>query len=72
MRNSKRVIVAGLAFILAVALSAHASRGQGGRNDAQTKRIRIVTVVKRTGIVWFERMEEGSNSSPRRMALMLR
>ena len=25
----------------------------------KTKTIRIVTVVKRTGIVWFEHMEEG-------------
>ena len=59
MRNSKRVVVAGLAFILAVAFSVSASRGQGNRENAQTKRIRIVTVVKRTGIVWFERMEVG-------------
>src|SRR5262245_37295070 len=59
MRNSKRVIVAGLAFILVVAFGVSASRGQGARNDTKTKKIRIVTVVKRTGIVWFERMEEG-------------
>ena len=59
MRNSKRVVVAGLAFILVVAFAVSASRGQGDRNDAKTKKIRIVTVVKRTGIVWFERMEEG-------------
>jgi simple sugar transport system substrate-binding protein len=57
MRNSKRVVVAGLAFVLVVAVSA--SRGQGDRNDPKTKKIRIVTVVKRTGIVWFERMEDG-------------
>ena len=30
----------------------------GDQTDAKTKKIRIVT-VKRTGIVWFERMEEG-------------
>jgi simple sugar transport system substrate-binding protein len=60
MRNSKRVVVAGLALMLVVALPAvRASSGQGDRNDAKTKPIRIVTVVKRTGIVWFERMEEG-------------
>ena len=59
MGNSKRVVVAGLAFLLVVAFAVSASRGQGDRNDAKTKRIRIVTVVKRTGIVWFERMEEG-------------
>jgi simple sugar transport system substrate-binding protein len=60
MRNSKRVVVAGLASILVVALSAaSAARDQSDRDDAKTKRIRIVTVVKRTGIGWFERMEEG-------------
>jgi len=59
MRNSKRAVVAGLAFILVVAFSVSASRGQGNRKDAQAKRIRIVTVVKRTGIGWFERMQEG-------------
>ena len=60
MPNSKRVVVAGLAFILVVAsVVVRASRGPGGRTDATTKQIKIVTVVKRTGIVWFERMEEG-------------
>src|SRR5262245_28484154 len=58
MRISKRVVVAGLAFILAVAFVS-ASRSQGVRNDAQTKKIRIVTVVKRTGLRWFDRMGEG-------------
>src|SRR5262245_30777287 len=59
MRDSKRVVVAGLAFLLAVAFAVSAPRGQGGPNEAKTKKIRIVTVVKRTGIAWFERMEEG-------------
>jgi simple sugar transport system substrate-binding protein len=59
MRNSNRAIVAGFALILTAALAVSGSRAQGGRKDVQTKRIRIVTVVKRTGIVWFERMEEG-------------
>jgi simple sugar transport system substrate-binding protein len=60
MRNSKGVIVAGLVFVLVVAFCAvRASGGQGDRHDAQTKKVRIVTVVKRTGIVWFERMGEG-------------
>jgi len=49
MRNSKRLVVASLACLLVVAIAA----------GAQTKKIRIVTVVKRTGIVWFERMAEG-------------
>jgi simple sugar transport system substrate-binding protein len=59
MRNSKRVVVAGLALMLVAAVAVSASRGQGQRTDPKTKRIRIVTVVKRTGIGWFERMEEG-------------
>jgi simple sugar transport system substrate-binding protein len=42
-----------------VAFAASVSHGQGGRNDAKTEKIRIVTVVKRTGIMWFERMQEG-------------
>src|SRR5437868_5172475 len=59
MRNSKRVIVAGLAFVLIAAVAARASRGQRVSNHAQAGKITIVTVVKRTGIVWFERMQEG-------------
>ena len=55
MRNSRRVVVAGLAFMLMVAFAASASRGQGDRQDVKARKIRIVTVVKRTGIVWFER-----------------
>ena len=63
MRDSKRVVVAGLAFLLAVAFGVSAPRSQGGRTEAKTKKIRIVTVVKRTGIAWFERMEEGIKES---------
>jgi simple sugar transport system substrate-binding protein len=60
MRNSKCVVVVGLALILVVALFAgSAASGQGDQKDAKTKKIRIVTVVKRTGIGWFERMETG-------------
>ena len=59
MRDSKRLVVAGLAFLLAVAFAVSAPSGQGGQNEAKRKKIRIVTVVKRTGIAWFERMEEG-------------
>src|SRR5262245_63367186 len=59
MRDSKRVVVAGLAFLLAVAFAVSTPSGQGGQNEAKRKKIRIVTVVKRTGIAWFERMEEG-------------
>ena len=56
MWNSKRVVVADLALLLVVACAITAP---GDQSDAQTQRIRIVTVVKRTGIGWFERMEEG-------------
>src|SRR5262245_62946087 len=59
MRDSKRVVVAGLAFLLAGAFAVSAPSGQGGQTEAKRKKIRIVTVVKRTGIAWFERMEEG-------------
>jgi len=59
MRNSKRVVVAGLACVPLAAFAVSVSRAQDDRNDAMTEKIRIVTVVKRTGIVWFERMEEG-------------
>ena len=59
MRNPKPVVVASLAFMLVVACAVGASRGQGDRKAETKKKIRIVTVVKRTGIGWFERMEEG-------------
>ncbi len=60
MRNAKRVAVAGVAVILVVAFCAVRAAGdQGDRKDVKTNTVRIVTVVKRTGIVWFERMEEG-------------
>jgi simple sugar transport system substrate-binding protein len=59
MRNAKPVVVASLAFMLVVACAVGASRGQGDRKAETKKKIRIVTVVKRTGIGWFERMEEG-------------
>jgi len=58
MRNSNRVVVAGLACGLVGALAASASRARADRTNT-TERIRIVTVVKRTGIGWFERMEQG-------------
>jgi len=59
MRNPKPVVVASLAFMLVVACAVGASRGQGDRKAETKKKIRIVTVVKRTGIGWFERMEKG-------------
>src|SRR5215470_12843833 len=59
MSNSTRAVVAGLAFILVVASATSAQRGRSSSHDSKTEKIRIVTVVKRTGIGWFERMEEG-------------
>ncbi len=59
MQNAKPVVVASLVFMLVVACAVGASRGQGDRKAETKKKIRIVTVVKRTGIGWFERMEEG-------------
>jgi len=59
MRKSKRVIVAGPACVLVAAFWVSGSRAQADRIDAKTEKVRIVTVVKRTGIVWFERMQEG-------------
>ena len=58
MVSSKRV-VASLACMGVAAFVVSASGAQADRNDATMAKIRIVTVVKRTGIVWFERMEEG-------------
>jgi simple sugar transport system substrate-binding protein len=59
MRNSKRVVVAAAAFVAVDASALIAQRGKGDQNAAKTEKIRIVTVVKRTGIGWFERMERG-------------
>jgi simple sugar transport system substrate-binding protein len=59
MRNPKRAAVVSLGFVLVVASVAGARRGQSHRPDAKAAKIRIVTVVKRTGIGWFERMAEG-------------
>ena len=60
MRKSTHMVVAGLAVMLVAGLCAEsASSGHSDQNAVMPKKIRIVTVVKRTGIVWFERMEEG-------------
>ena len=60
MLNAKRVVRLVLALILASCLL-FASSGPAENNSGPQRpdQIRIVTVVKRTGIVWFERMEEG-------------
>jgi simple sugar transport system substrate-binding protein len=59
MRNSKRVVVTGLASVFVLASSASSAGNEGDPSEASAKKIRIVTVVKRTGIGWFERMGEG-------------
>ncbi len=59
MASSKRVLLAGFSLLLAVAFPVGAPRAQDDRSDEKAEKIRIVTVVKRTGIGWFERMERG-------------
>src|SRR5215831_482455 len=61
MLNSRRVEAITLAFILAAPCLFTASTTPAGNNRRLERQghIRIVTVVKRTGIVWFERMEQG-------------
>src|SRR6266496_984271 len=61
MPNLKLVINGSLTFILAVScfFGAYTSRAENDGSHAKPGQIRIVTVVKRTGIVWFERMEQG-------------
>jgi simple sugar transport system substrate-binding protein len=59
MRNSKRAVVAGLGLSVVIAAASGAQAGQAKQATAKTEKIRIVTVVKRTGIGWFERMAEG-------------
>src|SRR5215469_15453009 len=61
MLNSRRVEAITLAFILAAPCLFTASTAPAGNNRRLERQghIRIVTVVKRTGIVWFERMEQG-------------
>jgi simple sugar transport system substrate-binding protein len=56
-----KLLSATLAFIVALSclLGAYSLRAADGRSNAKPGQIRIVTVVKRTGIVWFERMEQG-------------
>src|SRR5215813_10248275 len=61
MLNSRRVEGVTLAFILAALCLFIASTAPAWntRRLERQGQIRIVTVVKRTGIVWFERMEQG-------------
>jgi len=58
MRVHKLVVCAGFVFAVGTGciVGAFESRAETPANGAQ---VRIVTVVKRTGIAWFERMEIG-------------
>jgi simple sugar transport system substrate-binding protein len=59
MLNSNRVLTVVLAFIAFSCLFLLSTAHAGNDRSPQPGEIRIVTVVKRTGIVWFERMEQG-------------
>jgi len=61
MPHSKLAQTLILTFILASAslFDASASGAENDRGNTKPEQIRIVTVVKRTGIVWFERMQQG-------------
>jgi len=59
MLNSRRVKAVTLAFILSALFIAFRTPARNNRRLERSGHIRIVTVVKRTGIVWFERMEQG-------------
>jgi len=61
MPKSNLVVNGSLTFILAAVcfFAGYTSRAENERSNARPGQIRIVTVVKRTGIVWFERMELG-------------
>jgi simple sugar transport system substrate-binding protein len=61
MPISKLIVTGSLMFVFAIALffGAYTSHAQNDHSNVTPQQIRIVTVVKRTGIVWFERMERG-------------
>jgi simple sugar transport system substrate-binding protein len=61
MLKSKWIVRVFRAFVLIVSwvLFPSNSTAGSGRSSEQARQIKIVTVVKRTGIVWFERMEIG-------------
>jgi simple sugar transport system substrate-binding protein len=61
MLNSRRAASLRRAFVLAVSCLLLSSTTPAANEPSSAKpgQIRIVTVVKRTGIVWFERMEQG-------------
>jgi simple sugar transport system substrate-binding protein len=59
MRYTKFIVAASLVSVVAAACAGEPQGGQTPTDADPAKKIRIVTVVKRTGIGWFERMEEG-------------
>jgi simple sugar transport system substrate-binding protein len=61
MLKSKWIVRVIQAFVLILSCVAFPSSSPAGsgRSSEQTRQFKIVTVVKRTGIVWFERMEIG-------------
>ena len=61
MTNPKLAISTGLAIAVATSFFAGVQKSSAEieRASANTQPIRIVTVVKRTGLVWFERMQKG-------------
>jgi simple sugar transport system substrate-binding protein len=61
MTNPKLAISAGLAIAVGTSFFAGVQKSSAEieRASANTQPIRIVTVVKRTGLVWFERMQKG-------------
>src|SRR5262245_9882348 len=61
MSHPKLKLNRGLSFILAFScfFAAYALLAASHGTNAAPEKIRIVTVVKRTGLVWFDRMEQG-------------
>lgn len=61
MPKPKVVRIRGLILIVVATclVAAYASRAESGASNPKLGPTRIVTVVKRTGIGWFERMQQG-------------
>ena len=61
MPKPKLVRIRGLILIVVATclVAAYASRAESGASNPKLGPTRIVTVVKRTGIGWFERMQQG-------------
>ena len=60
MRNRKLLLNTSLPFfVLGISCIAGAYKSNAQGEKAKPAQIKIVTVVKRTGLVWFERMQKG-------------